>query len=62
MMEKMQIYGSNADEWRQAIRKLAPPDQIPSQYGGSNTTCFNVIHTYLIAELMPSIQYNLLFY
>ena len=44
MLEKVQIYGTNADEWREAVRKLAPADHIPSQYGGANTTCFNVIY------------------
>ena len=56
MIEKIQIYGSNADEWRKAVRNLAPPDQIPSQYGGSNTTCFTVILTCLIRKFIPSVK------
>jgi len=35
----VQIYGFNSDEWKQNLRTFLPVEQIPSRYGGSNTTC-----------------------
>ncbi|CAG7709992.1 unnamed protein product [Allacma fusca] len=36
---KIRLFGSNSDEWRNFLRSHISPDQLPSQYGGSNTTC-----------------------
>ena len=35
---KIQLFGSNAEEWRNFLRSRIPHDQLPSEYGGSNTT------------------------
>ncbi|CAG7837042.1 unnamed protein product [Allacma fusca] len=38
-LAKVQIYGSDSNAWKEALWKIIPADQLPSQYGGANTTC-----------------------
>ncbi|CAG7725193.1 unnamed protein product, partial [Allacma fusca] len=40
-LAKVQVYGGNMDQWRSALLKNIHPDQLPSQYGGSNTSVQN---------------------
>lgn len=36
-IEKVRIYGSNAEEWRAALLEEIDADQLPEYYGGTQT-------------------------
>jgi hypothetical protein len=37
-LSTVEIYGFNSDEWKPFLKSFLPVDQIPSRYGGSNTS------------------------
>ncbi|CAG7784805.1 unnamed protein product [Allacma fusca] len=40
-LSKVKVFGSNTAEWRAALLENIEPDELPSEYGGSNTSCPN---------------------
>lgn len=42
-LAKIQIHGSDRVKWKRLIMEHVEPDSMPSEYGGSITTCPNVI-------------------
>ncbi|CAG7829190.1 unnamed protein product [Allacma fusca] len=38
-LSKIEIFDSNQDHWRKVLRQYIDPDELPSHYGGTNTTC-----------------------
>ena len=40
-LSKVKIFGPNTDDWRNELMKRFSDKMLPSEYGGSNLTCFN---------------------
>ena len=41
-VSKIQIFDSNREKWSKALLEHIDPDELPSNYGGTNTACSQV--------------------
>jgi hypothetical protein len=39
-LSKLEVYGSNAAEWKEIVATTIPQDQLPSNYGGKAEAAF----------------------